>query len=282
MQGKNNHKYFLDIQAEGFNFGRLSTATTEITDMARAQCLKLVNNQSNYLSLKRKSPKSRDELLAGIEAQLQKLSRQGVLASSEIVFGLHEDPFHPFEGRFDTTLKVLKLLEKYQPGHLLFQTRSSLIVIAIGSLKAFGNKLTVSMPIETSQQASQDRYCADLPRISDRLHAMRTLRSFGIHVVCYVSTILPYGDWKKDARAFAKILHEHADHISIHALTHADERNLRTHPVALRLAEARQFHYLRPDAAQPVLDALKEICPEKVEPYVPEALKERQLSIFAA
>jgi len=220
-----------------------------------------------------------------LERALMRLSRQGVLASSTIYFGTTTDPFFPFEGKFDASMKFLQLFERYTPGLLVIQTRSPLLVIAMPVLKKLGNRAAVTIAIETPLDEMVKRYTPGFTRVEERLRAATALRRFGVEVSMQVSPVLPYGDWKKDASSFAQMLADHGDYIYVRSITDGStelERRLKASPVGKRLAQDRKFQWLRPDSATPLITALEAICPEKLR--VPERkLKEsRQMSIFAA
>jgi len=275
------NSYYLDLNSQGYEFSQI--LNSEPLFPSRSSCLALVSSakqKTRHLQLSKEG--SSYDRLTGIEDKLKRLSRQGKLATSRVIFGSKEDPFHPFEGKFDISLKVLKLFENYEVGHLLIQTRSPLVVIAIPRLKNLSERLTVSIPVESNMQSVFDAYCPGLPRIQERLSAAKTLRAFGIEVVSFVQSVLPYGDWRTSVMTFAKVLVDSFDYLSVHSLTHEDEKNLRVHPVAVRLANARQFHYLRPDAHRPLFEAISQINAKKL--IFPERthMRERQLSIFAA
>ena len=111
------------------------------------------------------------------------------------------------------------------------------------------------------------------------------MRHFGIEVTLQVNPILPYGDWKNDAKNFAEILNKHGDFINVRSITDGSEqteRRIRGSEVAQLMARDRKFHYLRPDSAEPVLKALANVAPQKLELPRRTFLSDKQMSIFAA
>ena len=238
----------------------------------------LVRLRSRY-SLHQENP------LFELEKHLMRLSNQGILRSSAIYFGVSTDPFLPFQGKFDATMKFLNLFHKYTPGVLVVQTRSPLVVLAMPVLKKLGIHAAVTMGVETPLETVAQRYTPHLPRAEERLKAAMALRRFGIEVTLQVSPVLPYGDWKKDAGTFAETLVEHADYVHVKSLTDGSERverKVRMTSIAKKLAEDRQFHYLRPDTAKPLLNALDAIKPGALRAPVRSQLKPKQMSMFAA
>lgn len=223
--------------------------------------------------------------LQKLELRLMRLSRYGLLRHSVIYFGTTTDPFQPFEGKFDASMKFLELFRRYTPGLLVVQTRSPLVVIAMPVFRKLGVHAAVTIGIETNINEMAQRYTPNLPRVEERLKAARALRNFGVEVTLQVGPVLPYGDWKKDARPFAELLSDHGDYIYVQPLTDGSEqreRQVRTTALAKRLAEDRRFQWLRPDAHIPLTNELEKIAPQKLKEPVRSHLKTRQVSMFAA
>ena len=220
-----------------------------------------------------------------LERYLMRLSRLGALASSTIYFGTSTDPFYPFEGKFDASMKFLQLFERYTPGLLVIQTRSPLVVIAMPVLRKLGRHASVTIGLETNCEEAVQRYTPGLPRVDERLKAAIALRTLGVETSLQVAPLLPYGDWKKDAAAFAEVLANHADYVYVQPLSRGSadvERKLRNSPLAQRLAEDRRFHWLRHDSANPLIGELEKIAPQKLVVPIHEHHSPRQMSIFAA
>jgi hypothetical protein len=220
-----------------------------------------------------------------LERYLMRLSRQGLLAASTIYFGTTTDPFFPFEGKFDASMKFLQLFQRYTPGLLVVQTRSPLVVIAMPVFRRLGANAVVTIGVETPGEEAVRRYTPGFPKTEERLKAAAALRKFGIEVTLQVAPVLPYGDWKGDATAFAELLNEHGDYLYVRPIvdgTPERERKAKASPITKRLAQDRLFYYLRPDSANPLITALEKICPEKLIAPERKALQQRQLEIFAA
>lgn len=238
----------------------------------------VVKVRSRYAMLRDQSPDS-------VEQHLARLSKQGFLRRSVLYFGVLSDPFFPFEGKFDASMKFLSLFKKFDPGLLVLQTRSPLAVISMPVLRGLGNKIMVTVPIESPLEDVVNRYTPGLPRVEERLSMIRTLRKFGVKVNLQIAPMLPYGEWRADARAFAELIAEHSDYVSIRSIVDVhggSERRLKSDPVALRLAKDRAYHWLRPDTTSPLLDSLMSIAPEKLELPPGFEIRESQLSFFAA
>jgi DNA repair photolyase len=151
--------------------------------------------------------------------------------------------------------------------------------------RKLGHHAAVTIGIETCLEESVARYTPGLPRVDERLKAATALRRFGIPVTLQVNPVLPYGDWRSDAGRFAEMLVENGDYIYVRSITDGTdrvERQIRATTLAKRLAEDRKFHFLRPDTAVPVLNAVEALAPEKLKTPNFKNLGDRQLRMFAA
>ncbi len=234
--------------------------------------------RSRYL-LNRKAP------LTQLENHMLRLSRQGNLREIYIYFGVTRDPFHPFEGGFDASMRFLDLFSRYTPARLVVQTRSPLIVLAVPVLKRLASHASVTIGLETPLEESVAKYTPGLPRIEERLRAVRTLRKLGIPVTLQAAPLLPYGDWVQDAPSFAELLAENADRIYIRPLADCSEpveKKMRASHIARQLARQFRFHWLRPDSARHLISAVRKLAPEKLDPPAFERHGPKQLGIFAA
>jgi DNA repair photolyase len=244
-----------------------------------------IRDDSELVRLRSRYVLHKDNPLAELERQLMRLSTQGVLRSAVIYLGTTTDPFHPFAGKFDASMKFLELFMRYTPGKLIVQTRSPLVVIAMPVFRKLGQRAAVTIGVETPNEDAVARYTPGLPRFEERLKAATALRRFGIPVTLQVSPVLPYGDWRGDASKFAEILVASSDYVYVRSITDGTdrvERQIRATTLAKRLAEDRKFHWLRPDTAVPLLNAVEDLAPEKLKAPNFTKLGNRQLDMFAA
>ena len=274
--------YTVDSFANGIAFGQHKLPAGE--DPRDYYALR-IRDDAGVVRLRSRYAVAAENPLQELERHLMRLSQQGVLRRASIYLGVSTDPFFPFDGKFDASMKFLDLFMRYQPGHLMIQTRSPLVVIAMPVLKRLGVHAGVTMCIESPDEDIVARYTPGLPRVEERLRAARSLKNLGVPVTLQVAPLLPYGDWKRDAMAFAEKLHAASDHVYVRPLcngTEQSERAMRGTLIARRLVEERKFFYLRPDAANPLIGALESICPEKLRLPKLKHLEARQLKVFAA
>ena len=227
----------------------------------------------------------KENAIRSLEKHLLVLHQKGLLSSSTIYFGTVSDPFSSFHKKFDITTACMELFEKYVPQRLVVQTRSPMIISALPALRRLRERVVVSVPIESHLEKSVIRYTPGQPRIAERLVAAEGLRRQGITVVLNVSPVLPYGDFYRDAWDFAEVLEQHADLVTFGCLasgTEADERTLKTLPIARKLASDKEFRWLRPHAYRYLYHALSVLAPQKLVLPVSPAKKAAQLDLFAA
>lgn len=219
--------------------------------------------------------------LGDLERHLSKLSSRGELRRTTVVFGVTTDPFHPFDEKFATSMKFLELFERYAPGKLIVQTRSPLIVIGLPVLKQMRDKTFVSIGLETPLEDVRVRYTPDLPTVGERWKTVRALKRFGFKVGVQVAPLLPYGDWRKDAQAFAQELVKEADFISLKSFADLAGGGRPNGALATKLASDRQFFWLRADSRGPLHAALEGLAPEKLYHPAEIEVPDRQIALFA-
>lgn len=227
----------------------------------------------------------KENYLQALEHHLSQLHHSGLLSQAVIFFGVTSDPFMSLHKKFDVTMACLELFENYTPGLLVIQTRSPMVVSALPLLKMLGDKVIVSIPVESRLESAIVRYTPGQPKISERLVAADGLKKQGVRVNLVAAPILPYGDFYRDAWEFAELLDRHSDYISIGCLASghsAEESQLKTLPVAQKLVADNNLRLLRPHSYQNLYYALRIIAPKKLELPVEAPQKPSQLSLFAA
>lgn len=222
----------------------------------------------------------RNDPVLELERRLSRLSSRGELRRSTVVLGNTVDPFHPFDEKFATSMKLLQLFERFVPGRLIIQTRSPLIVIGVPVLKRVRENTYIMMALETNQDDISKHYASEAPFPSERLKAIRTLRHFGMRVGIQVAPLLPYGDWRKDAHAFGEFLSTQGDFIHIKSLSQLARGGRPSGYAAQQLARERKFHWLRTDAHVPLVRVLQEIAPQKLLHPMDLVFAEPQIGLF--
>lgn len=227
----------------------------------------------------------RENAARALEQHLAQLHRAGKLNDTVLYFGTMTDPFLSLHKKFDVTMSCLDVIERYAPGRVVFQTRSPMVISVLPALKKLGSKAVVVIGVETNSEKAVLRYTPGMPRIAERLIAADGLRKQGVMVNLQVSPILPYGDFLRDAWDFAELLERHADYVTFGSLSTgnpAEERFLRSMPIAQRLSSDGMFAWLRPYAYQAVFHALSVLARDKLLLPVESVSPPKQLKLFAA
>lgn len=271
--------YFLDVAENGISFSK------ERLDYSKNELPRLTLSASSPINVARTGVRKEfnSRIVNKLEEKLIRLSSKGILRDIEICFGKNSDPLHPFNGRFDLSIKILDLFKTYTPGKLYFQTRSPLVVLALPVFKILKSSVMVTIAIESFLEEAVDRYTPDYPRAKERLKAALALRRFGIPVHIQVAPLLPYGNIRRDAYKFANLLVEHADYISLDSLSaESIGRNFMQHEIFKKLTFDRKLEYLSPNASEFLMDEIEFLDANKLVIPSFEGVSKSQLSIFAA
>ncbi len=227
----------------------------------------------------------KDGYQSALERHLSRLHKKGLLKSAVFYFGTTADPFMSFHKRFDVTTACLQLLERYRPGRLVIQTRSPMAIAALPTLRLLREDAVVVVPIETHLERAIARYTPGQPKIAERLVMIQGLRRQDVRVNLCAAPLLPYGDYNRDCWDFAELLDRYGDFITVGSLAHkspASEKQLKDLPIARKLSADEQFLWLRPNAHQPLYQALSVVAPEKLRLPVSAPSAPSQMALFAA
>jgi hypothetical protein len=272
--------FTVDCLKNGVELGRSKLLSTEDP---REHLSLAIPDFSKKLSLRQRHALSSAESFKDFEQKLQLAFLKGELEHSCVFLGVQTDPFYPFEGKFDVTIKLLKLFEKYKPARLVIQTRSPLIVIAIASLKALADRISVTMVLETCIDNVAARYTPEFPKVSERIKAITALKRFRIPVDIQVAPLLPYGRKIEDAGRFADILVGYADHVYIKPLCSegsSEEKNAMSDLIIGSLAANHGTEWLQPESADALIAAVKRRGAEKLLARPLQTGANKQLAMF--
>ena len=164
-----------------------------------------------------------------------------------VFMGSATDPYQPVEARYGVTRTLLEAMAEHPPDFLLLQTRSPLVVRDKDLLRRFGERLRVSMTIETDLESVRRRFTPKAPPIAARWRALKELIEAGINAQIAVSPLLPHSG------AFAADLARAAPRIVVDDFFHGDGScGKRTEALGIRelyerAGEGDQYH---PDTAR--------------------------------
>ncbi|WP_028563424.1 SPL family radical SAM protein [Paenibacillus pinihumi] len=101
------------------------------------------------------------------------------------------DPYQPVEYKEQITRSLLQVMVEHPPDFLLVQTRSPLVRRDIDLLQALGDKVRVSMTVETDREDVRKQFAPHSPPIPARLQTLRLLAEAGIPSQAAIAPILP-------------------------------------------------------------------------------------------
>lgn len=101
------------------------------------------------------------------------------------------DPYQPIEHQAKVTRSLLEVMADDLPDFLLLQTRSPLVLRDIDILQQFGDKVRVSMTVETDNDEVRKHFSPFAPPIQARLRALQALADGNIPTQAAIAPILP-------------------------------------------------------------------------------------------
>jgi len=130
------------------------------------------------------------------------------------------DPYQPPERRLGLTRALLAAFVARPPALLLVQTRSPLVQRDADLLAALGDRVRVSMTLETEDDTVRRRVAPHAPPLAARHAALVALHAVGIPTQVAVAPLLPH-----DPVAFAAWLAGCCDAVVVDTLTAGDGAN---------------------------------------------------------
>ncbi|WP_342551332.1 radical SAM protein [Paenibacillus sp. FSL R7-0652] len=132
--------------------------------------------------------KEASDLLA---KELQRARKKGKVT---IFMSSSTDPYQPVEVQERITRSLLETMLLHPPDFVLLQTRSPLVTRDIDVLQKLGNRVRVSMTVETDLDDIRKHFTPSAPPIAGRLHALKALRDAGIQAQAAIAPVLPSSD----------------------------------------------------------------------------------------
>ncbi|WP_409348156.1 SPL family radical SAM protein [Paenibacillus gyeongsangnamensis] len=125
--------------------------------------------------------------------ELRRAKRKGPVT---VFMSSSTDPYQPAEYSTRLTRSLLEIMAESEtmPDFLLVQTRSPLVTRDIDLLQRLGERVRVSMTVETDLEPVRKAFTPAAPPIPGRLQALRLLAQAGIPAQVAVSPVLPCSD----------------------------------------------------------------------------------------
>ncbi|MFC4303823.1 radical SAM protein [Cohnella boryungensis] len=123
-----------------------------------------------------------------LRKELRKAKSKGPVT---IFMASSTDPYQPEEQTQRVTRSLLEVMAEEPPDFLLVQTRSPLVTRDIDLLRRLGERVRVSMTIETDREDIRKHFTPFAPPLQARFKALRELRAAGIATQAAVAPVLP-------------------------------------------------------------------------------------------
>lgn len=101
------------------------------------------------------------------------------------------DPYQPAEYKEKVTRSLLEVLSEERPDFLFVQTRSPLVTRDIDLFQALGDRLRISVTVETDREDIRKVFTPTAPPIAARLRALQQLAAAGLPVQAAIAPLLP-------------------------------------------------------------------------------------------
>ncbi|PLR99259.1 SPL family radical SAM protein [Bacillus sp. T33-2] len=101
------------------------------------------------------------------------------------------DPYQPIEAKTKLTRSLLEVMLEERPDFLFVQTRSPLVKRDIDLFKQFGDRIRVSITIETDKEEVRRAFSPAAPPIPARMRALKEITEAGIATQATISPLLP-------------------------------------------------------------------------------------------
>ncbi|MFC5467210.1 radical SAM protein [Cohnella suwonensis] len=126
---------------------------------------------------------------AKLRAELKREKGKGPVT---VFFSTATDPYQPLEASAGVTRALLGEMAEEPPTFVLLQTRSPLVARDIDALSRLGDRVRVSMTVETDEEEVRRAFSPSAPPLAAKWRALRQLREAGIDTQIAVSPILPH------------------------------------------------------------------------------------------
>lgn len=176
------------------------------------------------------------------------------------------DPYQPVEHKEEVTRTLLEVMAEEQPDFLFVQTRSPLVTRDIDLLKKLGDRVMVSITVETDLEEVRKRFSPAAPPLPARLKALKTLHEDGVRTQVAIAPALPFSE------EFALKLDGIVDRVCVDDFTGDGSGGKRTTRLGVyeKYEEIEKEKWLDGDVQQDVLEKVREVFPEEQVVRSPE------------
>ncbi|MEC0231831.1 SPL family radical SAM protein [Paenibacillus alba] len=125
------------------------------------------------------------------ELLAKELARAESRGPVKIFMSSATDPYQPIEHKERITRSLLEVMSVHPPDFLFVQTRSPLVTRDADLFELLGDRVRVSMTVETDREEVRRAFTPSAPPIPARLQALRELAARGIPVQATIAPVLP-------------------------------------------------------------------------------------------
>lgn len=123
-----------------------------------------------------------------LRKELIKAKRKGPVT---IFMSSSTDPYQPIEHREQVTRSLLEVMVEEPPDFLFVQTRSPLVARDIDLFVQMGERVRISMTVETDREEMRERFTPQAPTIHARLTALKKIVEAGVPAQATIAPMLP-------------------------------------------------------------------------------------------
>lgn len=170
------------------------------------------------------------------------------------------DPYQPVEAKEQVTRALLEVMVGEPPDFLFVQTRSPLVRRDIDLLQQLGDRVRVSMTVETDREDIRKHFTPSAPPVQARLKTLELLRDAGIPAQAAIAPVLP------STAAFPEILRPLVNRVCIDDYFMGDGsggKRTKRLPVQVLYEELGLEEWYDPAAYQVVYDRFSQAFPKE-------------------
>ena len=153
---------------------------------------------------------AKSNLAECLERELIALEARGRADRAAVFMSSATDPYQGFERRLGLTRAALEIFARHPVRRLLLQTRSPLIERDIDLIERLGERVIVSLSLETDDDDVRRALTPTSPSIARRVRTARMLRERGIFVQLAIAPMMP-----NHAERFAELADRCADRVIV-------------------------------------------------------------------
>ncbi len=145
-----------------------------------------------------------------LEAELAALERAGRLDATTVFMSSATDPYQGLERRARLARRALEAFVRHPIRRLLLQTRSPLVERDLDLLKRLGDRVIVSVTLETDDEAVRRALTPTSPSVERRLRTAHLMKREGVPVQLAIAPMMP-----NHPERFAALADEAADRVIV-------------------------------------------------------------------